>query len=60
MTNHEFIQPDARTTVTVIRNTHGGWEVREEHDSKVVRQVSYTDWHRVERAVQAISLKKSK
>ena len=28
----------------------GGWEVREEQDSEVVRQVQYRDWHRVERA----------
>lgn len=27
-----------------------GWEVQEEEDSFVVRQVRYTDWHRVERA----------
>lgn len=28
-----------------------GWEVREEQDSRVVRQVRYDDWHRVERAL---------
>ena len=27
-----------------------GWEVVEEADRQVVRQVSFTDWHRVERA----------
>lgn len=27
-----------------------GWEVREEEDSRVVRQTHYSDWHRVERA----------
>jgi hypothetical protein len=27
-----------------------GWDVRIEQDSQVVRQVRYTDWHRVERA----------
>ena len=27
-----------------------GWEVREEADSQVIRQVHYRDWHRVERA----------
>ena len=27
-----------------------GWEVREEEDSHVTRQVHYSDWHRVERA----------
>jgi hypothetical protein len=33
-----------------IRTTSSGWEVREEQDSKVVRQAHYQDWHRVERA----------
>ena len=28
----------------------GGWEVREEADRHIVRQVHYSDWHRVERA----------
>ena len=32
-----------------------GWEVREEQDSRVVRRVRYTDWHRVERALLSIS-----
>ena len=31
-----------------------GWEVRIEQDSQVVRQVLYTDWHRVERAMNSI------
>jgi hypothetical protein len=31
-----------------------GWEVRIEQDSQVVRQVLYTDWHRVERAMGSI------
>jgi len=33
---------------------HGGWELRVEEDSAVVRRVRYTDWHRVERALGAI------
>ncbi|HXW05680.1 MAG TPA: hypothetical protein VD833_10645 [Vicinamibacterales bacterium] len=32
-----------------------GWEVRVEQDSHVVRHTRYTDWHRVERALSAIS-----
>ena len=31
-----------------------GWEVRIEQDSQVVRQILYTDWHRVERALGSI------
>ena len=34
-----------------------GWEVREEHDSTVVRQMHYTDWHRVERARSIMALR---
>ena len=32
-----------------------GWEVREELDSRVVRQAQYQDWHRVERARRTIA-----
>jgi hypothetical protein len=34
-----------------------GWDVLEEHDSHVVRQARYTDWHRVERARQLFTLR---
>ena len=27
-----------------------GWEIREEHDDRVLKRVSCRDWHRVERA----------
>ena len=36
-----------------------GWEVRVEQDSTVVRQVCYTDWHRVERALATLTLQVS-
>jgi hypothetical protein len=39
-----------------IRPTDAGWEVKEERDSEVVRQVRYQDWHRVERARRSISI----
>jgi hypothetical protein len=28
-----------------------GWEVRDVHDDRVLKHVCYTDWHRVERAL---------
>lgn len=34
-----------------------GWDIREEHDSAVIRQARYTDWHRVERARQLFTLR---
>ena len=36
-----------------------GWEVREEHDTEVIRAATYTDWHRVERARSVFSLRAS-
>jgi hypothetical protein len=36
-----------------IREAGHGWEVREEQDTRVIRQVQYQDWHRVERALLA-------
>ena len=35
---------------TIETTQPSGWEVREEHDSRVIRSAHYTDWHRVERA----------
>jgi hypothetical protein len=34
-----------------------GWEVREEHDSQIVRQRYYQDWHRVERAQRELVMR---
>ncbi len=39
-----------RLTVVCVS---GGWEIQEEWDEQVVRLVRYTDWHRVERMIQA-------
>ena len=33
-----------------------GWEVRDEQDDRVLKQVCYTDWHRVERALNMFNL----
>ena len=33
-----------------------GWEVREEQDELVLKQICYTDWHRVERALSIFTL----
>jgi len=33
-----------------------GWDVREERDSRVVRRATYTDWHRVERAIRVFEV----
>lgn len=33
-----------------------GWEVRDEQDDRVLKAVRYTDWHRVERAMNMFNL----
>ena len=43
-----------RTLRYSIAPIEGGWEVREERDSQVVKRVRYKDWHRVERARKSI------
>lgn len=33
-----------------------GWEVREIQDDRVLKQICYTDWHRVERALHVFTI----
>jgi hypothetical protein len=33
-----------------------GWEVRDEQDDRVLKAIHYTDWHRVERAMNMFNL----
>ena len=33
-----------------------GWEVRDVQDDRVLKQICYTDWHRVERAMNMFNL----
>jgi hypothetical protein len=47
---------DGHTRRLTITRSSAGWEVREEHDSRVVRTVNCSDWHRVERARQMFAL----
>lgn len=42
-----------------IAEANGTWEVRTEEDSRLVRQVRYDDWHRVERALMTMRLEVS-
>lgn len=39
-----------------IVTTDEGWELREERDSRLVRQAHFQDWHRVERATRVIAI----
>ncbi len=40
-----------------VSRVSSGWQVREEHDERVIRTAFYDDWHRVERAVQVFELR---
>ena len=55
----ELTQAGHTKRFTISDAGSAGWEVRVEQDSHVVRRVCYTDWHRVERAVQMLSLQVS-
>jgi hypothetical protein len=50
---------DGHTRRVVITRGVVGWDVREERDSRVVRQITYRDWHRVERVMQAFELEQA-
>ena len=44
------------TRLFSIRDTTAGWELIEAANHRTVRTVSYTDWHRVERAIALIEI----
>ena len=54
MFSREVIESGQARSVTVTR-TGAGWEVREECQHQLVRSVTYSDWHRVERAMELFS-----
>jgi hypothetical protein len=43
------------TRFTITDAGFEGWDVRVEEDRQVVRNIRYTDWHRVERAMSVMS-----
>jgi hypothetical protein len=55
MLTREFAHAGHVTRVTITRSAVG-WDLREERDDRIVRRMNYTDWHRVERAIQVIEL----
>ena len=56
MWTQERTEDGRHKKVTVTRGP-AGWDLTEIHDSLIVRQQTYTDWHRVERALQVFSLR---
>jgi hypothetical protein len=59
MLTREYTHAGHVNRVTITRAS-AGWDVREERDDTVVRQVNYTDWHRVERAIQVFELSRQR
>ncbi|MFI5179340.1 MAG: hypothetical protein ACHQO8_12280 [Vicinamibacterales bacterium] len=55
MLTREFVH-DGHTKRVTITRSDAGWVVREERDDRVVKNINYTDWHRVERAIQMFEL----
>jgi hypothetical protein len=55
MLTREYVHAGHTKRVTITRSD-AGWAVREEKDDRVVRDIKYTDWHRVERAIQLFEL----
>ena len=53
------VRHEGRTRRFEVREQAGVWEVSTEEDSRVVRKVQYSDWHRVERAMMSIRLEVS-
>lgn len=51
MLTREFTQAGRVVRFTVTRSPLG-WDVRQERDNTIVKESHYSDWHRVERAVQ--------
>jgi hypothetical protein len=55
MVTRELTHSGETQRFTVTRSARG-WEIREERDSRVVKKATYSDWHRVERALQVFDL----
>ena len=47
---------DGHTRRATVTRAHDGWLFKEEDEARLVRQVTYTDWHRVERAIRSFEV----
>jgi len=41
---------------SIVDKGNAGWEVRDVQDDRVLKEICYTDWHRVERALNMFNL----
>jgi hypothetical protein len=56
MTTFQTSEPIPESRIVVVRQPIG-WEVREEKGAELLRSATVTDWHRVERTMQAFKLR---
>ena len=54
MFSREFTLADQSRRFTVAPSDAGGWELRVTQGRAVVRRTYFSDWHRVERAMDSI------
>ena len=57
MFNHRLEHQGRTRGFLISTRAAGGWDVLEEQDRRVVREVHYDDWHRVERQLNVFALR---
>jgi hypothetical protein len=57
MFNHRLEHQGRTRGFLIETRAAGGWDVLEEQDRRVVREVHYDDWHRVERQLNVFALR---
>ncbi len=60
MFSKELTLADHSRRFTVTSSSTGGWELEVTADHDVVRRACYSDWHRLERAMNAMEREVSK
>jgi hypothetical protein len=56
MFTKELTHAGHRRRFSISSRGKAGWEVRDVQDEQVLKQICYTDWHRVERAQQMFNI----
>jgi hypothetical protein len=57
MFNHRLEHQGRTRGFMIETRAAGGWDVLEEQDRRVVREVHYDDWHRVERQLNVFAMR---
>ena len=57
MFNHRLEHQGRTRGFMIETRAAGGWDVLEEQDRRVVREVHYDDWHRVERQLTVFAMR---